>query len=171
MFSGPFNRLPFNRSLTVEALFSVTFESSTEFEARLNLEMPLSVSFEVMTEFAAEMTREIPFDALFETSTEMLSEMIRERLFGVNFESITEFSAATKLYHIDTIEFIGSFAPGDRIIIDSKNLKLTKNGSNALHMMQGDFFDLNLGLNNLVYTDAETGRNVLIRVTHRDKFV
>ncbi|GIO63588.1 phage distal tail protein [Paenibacillus cineris] len=171
MFGGPFNRLPYNRPLTLEVLFSITFESETELAAKINLDMPLSVTFDMETEFTPEMTRVIPFSSMFETATEMLSEMTRIRLFGVNFESITELSAASKLYHIDQIQFVGTFAPGDRIIIDSKNLKFTKNGANALHMMQGDFFDLSLGPNNLVYTDPATNRNILIRITHRDKFV
>jgi len=171
MFGGPFNLLPFNRPLTIEALFAVTFESATELETKLNLEMPISVTFETETELSVDMTREIPFDAMFESATEMLAEMLRDRYFGATFESITEFSSSPKLYHIDSVTFVGTFAPGDRIIIDSKNLKFTKNGANALYMMQGDFFDLNLGENNLVYTDTATGRNILIRITHRDKFV
>ncbi|MEC0241971.1 hypothetical protein P4H66_19395 [Paenibacillus dokdonensis] len=171
MFGGPFNRMPFNRSLTIEALFSVTFESTTELEAQLNLEMPLSASFEVLTEFASDMTREISFGALFESSTELLSEMIRERLFTSTFESITEFTANLKLYHIDMIEFVGSFAPGDRIFIDSGKFKITQNGLNVSDLYNGDFFDLNLGTNNLTYTDSETGRQVLIRITHEDKFL
>lgn len=171
MFGGPFNRLPFNRSLTIEALFSVAFESMTELETRLSLEMPLSVSFENMTEFTTDMIREISINGLFETSTELLAEMIRERFYTAEFESATELSSILKLYHIDTIEFVDLFAPGDRIVIDSDKFKITQNGQNVSHLYNGDFFDLNLGTNNLTWTDPESSRSVLIRITHRDKFL
>jgi len=171
MFGGPFNRLPFNRLLSIETFFTVTFETGTEFESRLNLEMPLSVVFDIETDFTANMTREIQFSAMFNTSTELVTKMIRERIMAVVFDNKTEFTAKQTLYRIDEIEFVGPFAPGDRIVMDSVNLKLTQNGANALHKMRGDFFDLNLGTNNLVYTDPATKRDMLIRITWPDKFV
>lgn len=80
-------------------------------------------------------------------------------------------NADASRFHTDFIEFIGGFAPGEVIVIDSKNLKITKNGQNALHLMQGNFFDLNLGSNLLTWTDPEIGREVLCRITYRDRFV
>lgn len=74
-------------------------------------------------------------------------------------------------YRVDYIDYVARINPGDRIIIDSKNLKITHNGQNALHNMQGDFFDLNLGNNTITYTDPNTGRSVLMRITFQDRFV
>lgn len=171
MFGGPFNRLPFNREQNSEVVFAVTFESETEVDANLNLEMSMAATFESETELAPNMTREVSFGAEFNTSTEMLAQMVRERLFAVDFETQTEFMAKPSYFHIDEIEFIGEFKPGDKIIIDSGKFKITQNGQNVSHLYEGDFFDLNLGKNNLTYTDPETGRQVLIRITHRDKFL
>lgn len=50
-------------------------------------------------------------------------------------------------------------------------MKITKNGKNALHLMDGDFFDLVFGENKITYTDQEITRSVLARVTHRDKYL
>ncbi|MNV99427.1 hypothetical protein D3C71_1947830 [compost metagenome] len=50
-------------------------------------------------------------------------------------------------------------------------MKITQNGTNALALMSGDFFDLNLGNNELTYTDPETGRDILIRISYRDKYL
>lgn len=171
MFGGPFNRLPFNRELNNEVVFSVTFESETEMDSTLNLEMSMAATFDSETEFSADMIREVSFGAEFDTSTEMLAQMVRERLFSVNFETETEFMAKPSYFHIDEIEFTGTFKPGDKIIIDSGKFKITQNGQNVSHLYEGDFFNLNLGTNNLTYTDPETGRQVLIRITHRDKFL
>lgn len=171
MFGGPFNRLPFNRTLNLEVVFSVTFESETDLDSRMSLEMSMAAAFEMETELAADMTREIPFGTIFESSTEILTAMVRERQFKAPFESSTEFSTNLSLYHVDEIEFIGEFKPGDRIVIDSSKFKITQNGVNASHLYEGDFFALNLGTNNLTYTDPETGRQVLIRITHRDKYL
>ncbi|MGG6309774.1 phage distal tail protein [Paenibacillus macerans] len=171
MFGGPFNRLPFNRQLLLEIFFSVDFESNTEFESRMNLEMPMSANFEMETEFSSKMTREIHFGVMFESATELITKMVRERMMQVEFESKTEFDAKLKLYHVDEIEFVGEFKPGDKIIIDSEKFKITRNGENVSHLYEGDFFDLNLGTNNLAWTDPETGRNILFRITHRDKFL
>lgn len=77
---------------------------------------------------------------------------------------------ATK-FHVDYIEFTDAFKPGDVIIIDSGKFKITRNGINVSHLYNGDFFDLNLGENRLTWTDPVTGRTILFRITHRDKFL
>ncbi|WP_059043924.1 phage distal tail protein [Paenibacillus rubinfantis] len=171
MFGGPFTRLPFNRPFSVETVFSVVFESDPGMDTRMNLDMAISASFDMETELAADMTREIRFVTLFEAASDMVVQMIRERLFAAGFHSETELAAKMSLYHVDSIEFTGEFKPGDKIIIDSEKFKITRNGDNVSNLYVGDFFDLNLGTNNLTWTDPATGRTVLIRITHRDKFL
>lgn len=171
MFGGPFNRLPFSRSLTVEALFSVTFESQSEVSARLSVEFPLSASFATETAFDAALTREMEFAALFETIPEIVTELTRERFYGVTFESVTEINAIITYSRVNKIAFNGAFKPGDRIVIDTKRKTVTINGQNALHLVDGDFFDLIAGTNKITYTDSATSRNVLTRITHRDKYL
>ncbi|MFK7692852.1 phage distal tail protein [Paenibacillus sp. HJGM_3] len=79
--------------------------------------------------------------------------------------------AAVSRYRYEIIEYTGVIAPGDRIVIDARTLTVTKNGVNALHEVSGDFFSLNLGENDILYKDSESNRSVIIRITHRDKFV
>jgi hypothetical protein len=93
------------------------------------------------------------------------------RTMGAQLDGEGTLTARMGRFRIDEIEYNGVLNPGDRIVIDSKNLTFTKNGVNALHEMQGEFFTLNLGENAFLYTDGQSGRSVLIRVTHRDKFV
>lgn len=171
MFGGPFNRLPFNRPFSVDTVFSVVFETESEMQTKLNLDMALSATFDMETELLADMTREIQFGSMFESASEVVTQMIRERLFSAGFQSESALSSKMSLFHVDEIEFIGEFKPGDKIIIDSEKFKITRNGENVSDLYVGDFFDLNLGMNNLTWTDPATGRAVLIRITHRDKFL
>ncbi|MNW40822.1 hypothetical protein D3C74_179460 [compost metagenome] len=80
-------------------------------------------------------------------------------------------TAELSKFHTDYIEFMDVFRPGEVIVIDSGKFKITRNGQNVSHLYNGDFFDLNLGNNNLTWTDPETGRTVLCRITHRDKYL
>ncbi|WP_025715592.1 phage distal tail protein [Paenibacillus sp. 1-18] len=93
-------------------------------------------------------------------------EMIAERMSGAG-----SLHADADRYHTDYIEFTDVFRPGEVIVIDSGKFKITRNGQNVSHPYNGDFFDLNLGNNNLTWTDPETGRTVLCRIAHRDKFL
>ncbi|MHA6530177.1 phage distal tail protein [Paenibacillus sp. BAC0078] len=171
MFAGAFNRTPFNLPYVAEVLFSVMFEPIIEVDSRLNLEMPFGLAFEVIGELQADMIREIPFIASIETMTEIQTEIGIEMPISAAFEVMTEFHAQVRYFHTDIISFEGNFAPGDRIVIDSQKMKITKNGQNIIHNMEGDFFDLVLGDNKLTYTDTAASRSVLIRVTHRDKYL
>ncbi|MDR9852885.1 phage tail family protein [Paenibacillus sp. VCA1] len=172
MFGGPFNRLSFNRTATsIEKLFSVTFESLTEADARLNLEMSIAVTYDSATELDALITREIHFAADIETATEVLTQLIRELFLASTIESKTDFVAAVTYSHVDELTFNGGFKPGDRLVIDTKRKTVTLNGQNALHLIDGNFFELISGVNKITYTDNAAARNILTRITHRDKYL
>ncbi|MFD1270635.1 hypothetical protein ACFQ3Y_24810 [Paenibacillus motobuensis] len=167
-----FNRGKFNRRVSIETYFTVTFESKTEFETRLSLDFPVVVTFETQTDFSASLVREIPFAAEFETATEMLAQMIRERVLSIGpIESKTEFSVTITHAHVDEISFSGGFKPGDVLVIDTAKQTITLNGENVIDKMGGDFFDLIYGANKLTYTDGETARQIRTRITHRDKYL
>ncbi|MBY7736273.1 phage tail family protein [Paenibacillus polymyxa] len=101
------------------------------------------------------------------------ADYVREILMGavpMSGEGRLQPAEASR-FHTDFIEFTDVFRPGEVIVIDSGKFKITRNGQNVSHLYNGDFFDLNLGNNNLTWTDPETGRTVLFRITHRDKFL
>lgn len=171
MFGGPFNRLPYNRPLTLEVLFSISFESESELSSRINLEIPLSVTIETESEMSVSMIRQLAFSATFESATEMLAQLTRERIFTATFESASEIVITVTNAHVDQLSFTGVFKPGDRLVIDTKKQTVTLNGENALHLIDGNFFELISGTNTLTYTDTATSRNILTRVTHSDKYL
>lgn len=119
----------------------------------------------------ADFTREITFAAKMDADSSMSATFVRERLQKAVMHGISSMQGKASRFHVDEIEFLGPFAPGDIIIIDSGKFKITRNGENVSHLYAGDFFDLNLGTNNLTWTDPVSGRTILFRITHQDVFL
>lgn len=168
---NPFNRAPFNRTVAIETFFSVSIDTATEFFGTLNGVFPVAVIFDTATEMTSQMIREMPFGAEIDTASELLAELIRQRLMSVGIDTATEVSVTLTHSHVDEIRFLGEFKPGDKLVIDTRKMTVTLNGQNAIHLFDGDFFELVLGTNKLTYTDGEAARTILTRITHRDKFL
>lgn len=166
-----FNALPFNRSISVDVTAS--------FEMDLSGEMIFVGSVDVRSSFEMDITLNQTFNAyrdqIGEFVMDLLSDMefegTRDRLgtFDMNMKLDMDFNAAR--FQVLSLTFTGEFKPGDKIIIDSSKLKLTKNGQNALQDMQGDFISLFVGNNRLTWTDDQTTREVLIRLQYRDRYM
>lgn len=147
----------------------------TEYILDFNLDMTAAVNLSGEGQAQADFVREYALEAVPMSGKGRITDAvyIREILaqaVPMHGEGRLQPADASR-YHTDFIELVGNFAPGDKVIIDSKNLKITKNGQNALHEMRGNFFDLNLGNNVLTWTDPETGRDILFRITYRDRYV
>jgi hypothetical protein len=170
-FHSAFNRAPFNRPYVIQAYFNVTISSTTEVSARLNADFAVGLAYESATEFNGAPTRDIPASAAFTSATELLTQMIRERLHAAGFTSSTQLSAHVRYMHVDALTFTGGFNPGDKLVIDVKRQTITLNGVNAIHLLDGDFFELGLGLNTVTYADNEAAREILTRITHRDRYL
>jgi hypothetical protein len=168
---GAFNRLPFNRVASVDIYGGFVVDVSGDVFMFANIE--------AHDGFVADLSADIVFEAFREQFGRFVLDAIsfvdfsatRERTGRFAVEASLEISFSAGRYHVDHIEFTGEFKPGDQIVIDSEKLKMTLNGENALQLMQGDFFDLVTGKNELVYTDDQTGRTVRMRITFKDRFV
>lgn len=91
-------------------------------------------------------------------------ELTGSKVMDVGFGAVAKDSR----YHLEFIEFAGPFKPGDQIIIDADTFKITQNGVSAPHPLEGDFFDLNLGENNLTWTDPFHSKlSHLTRLAHK----
>lgn len=159
-----FNLMSFN---TTSPATSV--EYVLDFAVHMTLSAQLSGQAQFSTEFIRSFDMEAePMSGQGRMQAEYIREieMIAERMSGAG-----SLHADADRYHTDYIEFTDVFRPGEVIVIDSGKFKITRNGQNVSHLYNGDFFDLNLGNNNLTWTDPETGRTVLFRITHRDKFL
>jgi len=175
MFGGPFNRLPFNRpadftrTIYGGGTVNIDVEVLRCFLREMRSEPTIEVPVEVLGAFVRQMVG-VPDE--IEVTVEVQSSFTREFQSQPEPVNITvQVLGNGYRTHTDTITFTGIFAPGDKIIIDSDRLKMTKNGQNALEEMTGDFFDLNIGNNEIRYTDDQEERSILTRVTFPDKFV
>lgn len=171
MFNMVFNRTPFNRPYAIETFFTVTFGTATDVVPRLSLDFPVAVVFDSATDIQAQLIREMPVAAEIDTATDLLTQLVRERILAASIESATDFDVRVSYSHVDEIRFLGDFKPGDKLVIDTRKMTVTLNGQNAIHLLEGDFFELVLGTNKITYSDGEGVRNLLTRITHRDKFL
>lgn len=171
MFGSPFNRMAYNRPFSVEIFLHSTLHGNGELTASLNLEIALSSQLDGIGELIASFIREIMFAVHLSGEGTLDADMIRDLWLSVQMDGNGGLNGTLSRYHVKYVEYTGDFDPGDKIVIDSKRMTIKKNDINVIHEMNGDFFDLNFGTNELVYRDEESGRSVLIRVTHRDKFL
>lgn len=175
MFGGSFNDLSFNSHTDQEANIidiSVNLSGSSRVAIDLNMEMTLLAHLsgrgEVTTNYIREF--EIEVDCISGQSG-LSANIVREMRPNVRLSGEGRMNVLASKFHVDYLDFTGDFKSGDRIIIDSGKYKITRNGENVSHLYGGDFFNLNLGTNNLTWTDSETGRSILFRITHRDRFL
>lgn len=171
MFGGPFDRSPFGRPYSVDTFLTVLFDSATSASAHLSVEFPVVVVFDSASSVGADLTREIPFAAAVQSATDIAAQMLRERLIAAGFASSTQVSASPTYTHTDALAFTGDFAPGDRLIIDTRTQTITLNGVNVMHLLDGDFFELERGVNVIKYADDEALRQILARFTHNDRYL
>jgi hypothetical protein len=166
-----FNQVPFNRVYGVGVYASFVIDHTNETLVNLSMTYALRFTIDHSQDIAIKALRDRVGTFVMDLANEMVFNGTRDRIakFDMQCDLTMEFDGSR--FRIETIEYTGEFAPGDKIVIDSDRLKLTQNGQNALHLMQGDFFDLNNGPNEITYTDDKTGRTVSIRITHRDRFV
>ncbi|MNI16976.1 hypothetical protein D3C73_703300 [compost metagenome] len=167
-----FNRLPFNRPYVLEVYLTINLNGVGGLTAKTKVEFTSKAKMSGVGTMTAAGIRELSFSAHMDGEGELLTVKINKEMFPkIVLAGIGTLAANIKKYHVDSIVFSGDFAPGDRIVLDSKELTAIKNGVSILDEIEGDFFDLVLGTNAIKYTDSESGRSVLVRITHRDKFV
>ncbi|TQS00044.1 phage distal tail protein [Paenibacillus ottowii] len=150
-------------------------ETVTEYILDFNLDMTVGVKLSGEGRAQSDFVRSYDLEAAPMSGDGRMSnaDYVREILMGavpMSGEGRLHPGEASR-FHTDYIEFTDVFRPGEVITIDAGNFKIMRNGQNVSHLYNGDFFDLNLGNNNLTWTDPETGRTVLFRITHRDKFL
>lgn len=171
MFGGPFNTLPFNLTLEIDVMVSAELRGEGSIAVSAILEAAMNALMDGVGTVSANMIRELYMDSQLDGNGSMNAVILREALAAAALNGVGSLTATVGRYRVDSLSFTGAIETGDYIVIDSKQLTLTKNGQNALHQMQGDFFGIELGLNTIKITDMETNRSVLLRITHRDKFV
>jgi hypothetical protein len=159
----------FTQPFLVEIYFSTNLEGKGTVTAVFSMEISLSSELNGSGDLVADFIRELFIAANLDGIGTMDINMIRERLMAVAVNGEGSLQGNLSRFHVDSISVVGSFAPGDKIVIDSGKLRATKNGQPIGY--SGDFFDLHPGQNTITYTDPDNGRTIQIRITHRDKYL
>lgn len=189
---GGFNQMRFNTSDPTKEIFasgsiqatgdlkaqaniivsnSGTITGQGELSAAINRDIAIGGTIEGISELSAAPTRVMEATGTIEGQSSFSGKINIIFHLGGTISGTSYFQADAQRFHVDIISFTGEFKPGEKITIDSDKLKFTKDGQNALHMMQGDFFDLNAGDNDITYTDDQAGRSIRLRLTHQDRFL
>ncbi|MCR8656926.1 phage tail family protein [Paenibacillus endoradicis] len=164
-----FNSTPFNRSYTLDVLFSVRMDVNGA--STFSPGAVYSASIEMNGEGSADAKyiREMINSIVMSGEGSLTSSVIRETLMKTIMNGDGDLHVQPKKFHIDSITVNGPFAPGDKIIIDSSKFRVSKNG--MIIGYDGDVFDVNPGVNTITYKDTVTGRNILVRVSYRDRYL
>ncbi|MGP0583713.1 phage distal tail protein [Paenibacillus timonensis] len=176
MFGGSFNDIAFNSPVENEVNI-VDMSAHLSGEGRVmvetfSMEMAATAHLSGKGRLTAEYIREYSLEPERMSGEGRLSAVyVREIRHSAHLSGEGRLRADATKYHVDYIEFTDAFKPGDQIVIDSGKFKITRNGINVSHLYEGDFFNLNLGENRLTWTDPASGRAILFRITHRDKFL
>ncbi len=105
------------------------------------------------------------------TATYTMAASLKKQMY-VHLLATTVFIASRlKLEYVYGWDYSGNFAPGDRIKVDRDRLTVTLNGSNMMHLVDGDLPFFSPGPNALSYEDAEGTRQVKIRVLWRGRWL
>lgn len=167
---NPFNRGPFSRLFTFELYFSALLEGEGELTAESFAEITCAVIMEGSGELTADFIREIiGIIQTLEGEGELHADAVRERLFSSLMQGEGELIARPKLFRVDQIIIQTPFAPGDKIVIDSKKMIVRKNGQVIGY--DGDFFEIRPGVNVITYRDNASSRTVYCRITYRDRHI
>lgn len=164
-----FNRMPFNRFYTIDIIFSTRMDGEGTLATDAVMEFNAATNMHGDAAIEVDFIREIVSSIQMDGDGSFSVEMLRERLFSAVMDGEGTLNALVKKYHIDTITIDDSFVPGDKIVIDSQKLRVTKNGN--IIGYDGDLFDINSGSNTITYSDEETERNILVRVSFRERYL
>lgn len=170
MFGGSFNRLPFNRDLSVTIYAIAAFHGSGMTNAKLTVDIPVSASIHGSATAEAMYLREQFVSAVIHGSGTAASAIGRDLLgMAAAFHGAATVNAEVRRHYVNYVRVTGPFAPGDKIVIDSAKMRVTRNSLPVAY--DGNIFDLAPGMNDIIYTDTATGRTVQVRITWRDRFL
>lgn len=105
------------------------------------------------------------------SATYVLTGKLTKRMYVHLLASTVWVASRLRIQEVYGWEYSGDFAPGDRIKVDSDRLTITLNGSNVMHLVDGDLPFFAPGPNALTFEDSEGVRQVRIRVLWRGRWM
>ncbi len=104
-------------------------------------------------------------------ATYVIQGAMRKQMYVHLLGTMVYIASRLRLQRVWGWDYSGNFAPGDRIKVDRDRLTVTLNGSNMMHLVDGDLPFFSPGPNALSYEDAEGTRQIKIRVLWRGRWL
>ncbi len=115
--------------------------------------------------------RLIAYGSDMSAEADMNAALMRIIRYQVHLSASSELQAIMGKYKVQRFSFTGSFAPGDEILIIPQYRRITRNGENVRHMIDGNWIMIMPGENQIQYSDTEMQRTIRQRITHRDRLI
>ena len=123
------------------------------------------------SEFNPQAIRTVPIGYAGDGFSDVDFNSVRARIQDAALRSPSELHVLGKVTHRIILQFLGSINPNDVVEIDTERMTVTVNGQNALHLVDGRFWELITGRNTIRYADSEPSRQVALTITFRDRWL
>lgn len=94
-----------------------------------------------------------------------------KKQIGKVLSAVTSVISSIGAKGMTDVEFIGDFAPGDIVTIDSRTMEVKLGSGNALHLLNGEFLVIHPGEQEIIYSDDEGNRMVRMKVWWKDRWL
>lgn len=166
-----YNQIEFNTTSNTDVNLYVTLSAEAGMESGFNALFNLTFAASGDSSVKTSMLRQIVVFGNLSADGTITSNEMRVIALSRRLSALSGIEAALVQLRVEEIEFMGDFSPGDVIVIDMQNLTCTVNGTNVLHLINLDQFNLRPGNNELTFQDEAGTRTLQIMVTHRDRWL
>lgn len=96
---------------------------------------------------------------------------VRVQISGADLSGVGTLAISGTQVGIEEIELLGDFKPGDVLEIDMEQFTVKLNGQYVMEQVNGEYFDLLRGANELIYRDSSGSREVRVKITHKPRWM
>jgi hypothetical protein len=166
-----FNATAFNRPTLAEILASMQFNGVGLADINASYITNTSGQFDGVAGANITVSRQTLAGMIANGIAGAVFPIGKSRVFTSQWQGIGRFDLNNESFQIFIMEYNGTFAPNDRITINTERFTVTKNGQNALEDFDGNFVNLKAGINEVAFEDSAGSRTVLLRIEHIDRFL
>lgn len=143
-------------------------QATTEWTGQIKRQMQLTIRGTFIAAGAAALKKNL-YRTL--SATYVMDGKVYKKMFQTLAATTVWIATRLTIEEVLGWEYTGDLAPGDRLKIDRDLLTATLNGSNVLHLVEGEFPFFTPGENSLTYQDGTTGKEITLRITWRGKWL
>lgn len=162
-----FNDLSYNQPNSGVTL-SAELGAAATLTARTTARMNLNARLNAQSRFAARMLIVQSSKATISARGSTRARLLRVIAYRTRLSAQGKLYANARRYQTRTLKYTGLLALGKMVVIHTRNMLIVHDGQDASHLMQGQFGRIGSGVNEVVYQDSGSQRNVLMQIEHND---